>query len=86
MALCVGVVRVSLLENALSYSARSADLPTRPKRCVVVKEHFPASFLACSGVICCVCRCVWSWLQMCLTLSGHGATVTDSRSHSIRTP
>ena len=83
---CVCVVSVPLLEKALSYSALSADRPTRPNRCVVVKEHLPASFLACSGAIWCVCRCIWSWLQMCWTRSGQGATVTESRSHSIKTP
>ena len=54
-------VCVSLLEKALSYKARSAALPTFPKRCVVVKEHLPASLRACSGVIC-VCRCSCIWL------------------------
>ena len=60
--LSVCVERWPLLEKALSYKARSAALPTFPKRCVVVKEHLPASLRACSGVICCVCRCSCIWL------------------------
>ena len=50
-ALLVWLLIVLLLVNDLSYKARSAALPTRPKSCVVVKEHLPASLRACSGVI-----------------------------------
>ena len=64
MALCVCELRLSLLENALSYSARRAALPTRPKRWVVVKEHLPASLRACSGVM------DWVWRCVCVCVCG----------------
>ena len=80
IALWVCEPRVSLLEKALSYSARSAARPTRPKRCVVVKEHLPASLRACSGVIVLVCRCVCSCVEICLTRSWQGEIVMFSAS------
>ena len=86
IALWVCEPRVSLLEKALSYSARSAARPTRPKRCVVVKEHLPASLRACSGVIALVCRCVCSCVEICSTRSWQGEIVMFSASQLMSTP
>ena len=68
------------------YSARSAARPTLPKRCVVVNEHLPASLRACSGVICCVSRCVCiCWVRLCMR-SWQGAIVMCVGSHWMMTP
>ena len=64
IAVLVCVLNLFEVENDLSYSALSGALPTRPKRCVVVKEHLPAKRLACSGVMLSVCRWLWSSVRM----------------------
>ena len=86
MALCVCELMVSLLEKALSYSARRAARPTRPKRCVVVKEHLPATLRACSGVMDLFCTWVCSCCEMFCMRSRHGETVMWSELHPMRTP
>ena len=51
IAVLVVVLILSVVEKDLSYRARRGALPTLPNRWVVVKEHFPARRLACSGDI-----------------------------------
>ena len=75
MAVLVAVLSVFDVEKDLSYNARSGALPTRPKRCVVVKEHLPASRLACSGVMLSVCKWLCNSVRIRWTRWGHGLTV-----------
>ena len=71
----------------------TGDVPMTPRnednarnRCVVVKEHLPASLRACSGVKDCVCKCFCNCCVMLLTLSWQGATVMWLWSQLMMTP
>ena len=72
------LLMLELCEKASSYSAGVAALPTLPKSCVDVKEHFPASFCAVAGskVFCCSACCIA--VVMFLMRCGHGLIVMFS--------
>ena len=86
MAVLVAVLIVLDVEKDLSYNARNGALPTRPKRCVVVKEHLPASLLACSGVMLSVCKWLCNSVRSRWTRCGHGLTVMWFSEHRMMTP